>query len=98
MSNLNLLAPDFAHELHVVISGHAESAACFDRLHDQANNFRNFRPAIHEITYDNQLPATGMSPCSARLGLISKFPQQLGQFVKTAMNVANDVERPVLVL
>ena len=99
MGNLHVLAPDFSHKLHVVISRHTQRTAEVHAIHHEADDLWNLWPAIHEVANKNHLPTFWMMPrTSALSSFVAELGQQLHQFIKTSVNIANDVERSMLLL
>src|SRR5947207_4603513 len=98
MGDLNILAPDLAHELHIVIARHAHRSSSGDRFHNQSHNPWTLWAAIHQIAEKYELSSIRVSPSATGLLGIAKRFKQHDQFVVTAMNVANDVEGTVLLL
>src|SRR6266542_6038424 len=98
MGDLNILAPDLAHELHIVIARHAHRSSSIDRFHNQSHNPWTLWPAIHQIAEKYELSSIRVSPSATGLLGITKHFKQHDQFVVTAINVTNNVEGTVLIL
>ncbi|HXB58373.1 MAG TPA: hypothetical protein VNU95_02355 [Candidatus Acidoferrales bacterium] len=93
---MNVLAPDFAHELHVVIAWHAQSRPRIHGFQHQTNHVRNFWSAINQITDKHELPPFKMFPGAPRLLGVTQLTEQFDEFIKAAMHVTNYVERSML--
>ena len=102
--DLHVLAPQLAHQLHVVVAGHAERRSGLDHAHHQPQHVGNLRPAVHQVAEEDRLAtlrrmvdAEIRSPSRSSTGR-SRAAQQLAKLVEAAVDVADDVERAVLVL
>ena len=96
MRDLNVLAPDFAHELHVMIAWHAQRRPRIHGFQHQPNHVGNFWPAINQVADKHELAPFRMFPSASRLLRVTQLAEQFDEFIKAAMHVANDVERPML--
>ena len=104
--DLNVFSTQLSHQLDVVIARNTQRRPGRDHAHRQLQNLGNFWPPIHQIAKKNSFPALGrlrgVSRHAIAIGLlfdgITEVGQQIDQFVKTAMHVSNNVERPVFVL
>src|SRR5215471_9038152 len=89
-----------------MISRHAQRLLRFHHAHYQTQDFWNFRTAIYQIAEKNGLAAVGRDNGEAAgLGsdipwrnLVVKNRKQFQQLFVAAVDVSNDVERPMLVL
>src|SRR4051794_16303901 len=98
MRDLNLLAPDLAHEFGIVIARHTQRAPRLDRFHHQAHDLGTFGTAINEVAEKHELAPSRMTPGAARLLRIAQHAEQDDEFVVATMNVADDVEGTMLLL
>jgi hypothetical protein len=92
--------PRSAHELRVVVAGHAQGRAGGDHAHDQAQHLGRFRAAVDEVTEEDRAPAlrrTDLEPSVRSPDPVPELLQQLDQLVGAAVHVADDVERARLV-
>src|SRR5271155_3897452 len=55
MRDLYVFAPEFAHQLDVVVTGNAKSCTGLDHAHGQAEHVWNLRATIHKVTKKNDL-------------------------------------------
>src|ERR1700759_371048 len=55
---LHVPASQSSHELHVVITGNAESLPTLHHIGDEAKNLHGSRSAIHQVAHEDQLAAT----------------------------------------
>src|SRR5438270_12666061 len=98
MCDLDLLTPNSAHELNVMIARNAESRSSIDHSFHKLNDLWDFRPTIDQIPNENCFPS-GWRLCSTVLiSCIAELFQQLQQLVITTMDVADNVERPMLMV
>lgn len=81
-----------------MVAGHAQRCSGVDRFHHQSDDLGTLGAAVNQITKENELAPGGVMPRSARLFAISQLSKQLGQLIVAIVNVADDVERSVLVL
>ena len=58
--DLYVPAAELSQQLHVVVAGHAVARAVDHHPHDEADDIRRLRPAIHEIAKEDGLAARGM--------------------------------------
>ena len=87
------------HELDVVVPGHPERSPGLDHRHREAQHGRGCRPAIDEVAEEDDLPAIRMPrdrPVARTL--VAEPIEQLDQLLETAVHVADQVERAVIVL
>ncbi|RFC52734.1 MAG: hypothetical protein DVB22_000317 [Verrucomicrobia bacterium] len=98
MSDLDIAAAEFAHEFDVVIAGHAECGAAGDGVHDETEDVGGFRTAVDEIAEEQEFAAGG-DPDSGGGGidLVAEIPEERDEFIVAAMDIADDVERTVVV-
>ena len=100
---LYVLAAELAKQLGLMVTGNAERGATLDHAHDQSKDVWRVRAAVHEIAKEHSAPPLGRrdaDPYLAVFGapyLITQTPKKLNQFVVAAVNVADDVERALLV-
>ena len=93
MRYLNILAPNFAHEFHVVIAWHAKCRPRIYRFQHQPNHVGNFWSAINQVADKHELASFRMFPSASRLLGVTQFAEQFDEFIKAAMHVANYVKR-----
>src|SRR5580765_3699663 len=94
--DLDFFTPDCAHELDVMIAGNTESFAGFYHFLYQPDDLRNLRAAIHEIAHKDGPSSFRMVVNAIRIFCIGQLLEQLYKLVIAAVNIADDVERPVL--
>ena len=104
MGQLDLAALQPAVELALVIAQHAQRHAILDHGHDQPQRVRDPWAAIDEITHEHRLAAGGRGDPPAGLAVplhgldaVAEAAEQRFELVRTAMDVADDVERSPLV-
>src|SRR5688572_17238061 len=61
VSNLDVLAPQLPHELHVVIAGNAEGGAALDHVPYQTDHIENSWTAINQIAHKDGLATFWMA-------------------------------------
>ena len=100
---LHVPAAQLAPQLVVVVSGQADGGPGSDRVHHQAQAAGALRPAIHQVAEKDQPPAirVGHPIATARRRLpafhgIAELAQQRVQLGEAAVQIADDVERPVV--
>src|SRR5579862_1258971 len=101
MSDFDLFSAQFSHEFYVMISGHAECSSRLHHPHHKPQNLHDFWPAIDKITDENCLAAVGRSDAKISAFQLNRVSQPLKQrihFIETAVDVANNVKRPVFLL
>ena len=101
MSNLDVFASQLSQQLHVVIAGHTKSHTGPYQSHYQAKHLGNLRPTINQVSQKDNFSCLRLADFTvgrpvASGPLISKLTEQGFQFVKTSMDVADDVERSFL--
>jgi hypothetical protein len=78
-----------------MVADDAQTRFGVDRVHDQAQDVDDPRPAVDEVTEEHDGPALRMTERSRRLRQYVAEPlEQLLQLVETAVDVTDDVERP----
>src|ERR1700756_5300748 len=82
-----------------MVAGYTECRPRFNHTHHQCQNFGNLRPTINQVAEEDRLSAFGcydlMRP-TVLLYRIAKGRHQFAQFIEATVNVADDVERPML--
>ena len=83
-----------------MISGNANAVPAFTIAITSRKTSMILGPAINKITDKNCLATIGRSDRKSRLRLdrVAKLLKQRIQFIETAVDVANNVERPVFLL
>jgi len=105
---LNVLAAQLAHDLHIVIARHATRHTIAYGAHDRSPHSRRLRAKVHEVAEEQPSPLRLLSgrhnspvtlgPTGDSLNSIPERFQHFDQLINAAVNVADDVERAVLVL
>ena len=100
------LPRSFAQQLHVVVAGHAQGRAAVDHVAHEPQRVEDARPAVHQVADEDRLAALGVArrPARRRATCRRAAPrprspsrrEQLLELVAAAVDVADDVERPVL--
>src|ERR1043165_6195521 len=99
VGDLYVATSEFAHEFHVVITRHAQRRTGRNGIHHQLEYLRNLWSTIHEVANEHDFPAIGrLNRERGFIHAISKFSKEVNQFIKTAVDIADDIEWPVLVL
>src|SRR5580658_4079749 len=107
MLDLDLLAPQPAHELHIVVPRDAERRTRSHHIANNADSIENMSSTIDQIAQEDRAPSRGVPPAlvtprGVRIRQSEPLPpclfEQHPQFVGTAMQVAEDIERTRLVL
>src|ERR1700733_3480409 len=84
-----------------MISCYAKGSSGRDRAHDESNHAGRIRSAIHKIACKYYFSTVRMTDAVAP-GLVAydvtEAREQLERFIEATVNVADDVERPGLVL
>ncbi|GEM_PF-5104843 len=91
--DLDVAPLELAHQLHVVVARRAEGVSGLDHAHDEPQDIGDLRPAVDDVAEEDGLASLGM----ASADLVAESRQQLDQFVVAAVDVTDDIERPVLV-
>ena len=104
--DLHVLAPELSQQLHVVVAGHAEGRAMDDHVPHQPHGVEDAGAAVHQVAEEDRLAAFGMDEgpvaperiVAVQAGLhVPESREQFLQLVAAAVNIADDVERAVLV-
>jgi hypothetical protein len=107
MLDLDLLAPQPAHELHIVVPRDAERRARNHHIANNADSIENMRSTIDQIAQEDRVPSRGVPPAfvpprGVRIRQSEPLPpclfEQRPQFIGTAMQVTEDIERTRLIL
>ena len=94
--DLHILSVQFPHQFCVVISGYTQRITSADHSHDKPKHLDDLGAAINQIADKDHL-ATRRRNDAGMLGrVVSKLFEQLDQLVKTAMNIADDIKRPLV--
>ena len=83
-----------AQQFHIVIARNAVRATRFAHRHHNVQNIDHARPSIHQIAHKNRL-AILVTPHAAVIRRVFQFLPASFQFVAAAVNIADDIERPV---
>jgi hypothetical protein len=105
--NLDVLATQLAHQLHVVVAGDTERGTLRDHVVNEPNGVEDAWPTVHEVADEDRFPAQRMrihraagqsgSTRRDRRDFVTQLTQQGLQFVAAAVNVSDDVDGAVLV-
>src|SRR5882724_6477552 len=107
MLDLYLLAAQPAHELHIVVPRDAERRTRSHHIANNADGIENMRSTIDQIAEEDRAPSRRVPPAlvtprGVRIRQSEPLPpclfEQHPQFIGTAMQVAEDIERTRLVL
>ena len=96
----NVPTAQFAQQLDLVVAGHAQGDAALHRVHGQTETVDHPRAAIDEIAQEDQPPTLGMRQYEAlavAVDGVTELAEERAKFVKAAVHVADDVERPGVV-
>src|SRR5262249_60622795 len=89
-------------QLHVVVPGKEGRAVGGGHVHPEPQDARNLGAAVDEIAQEDRLSPLGMTrrraAVAVRRDLVAELLEELHELVEAAMDVADDVEGPVLVL
>src|SRR5262249_5829335 len=103
--DLDIPALELAHELHIVVAGHAKRGAGCNHAHGQPKHARDVRSPINQISQKGGFTACRMTHFERgiRTGvsmrdLVAERLQKCSELVEAAMNIPDDIERPMLVL
>ena len=106
VGDLHVLAPQLAEQLHVVVAGDAEGRAVEDHVAGDPHRVEDPGAAVHQVAEEDGLAALGVGvdrPAARRRaaggdrhGLVAEGPQQGLKLVAAAVDIADEVERPVL--
>src|SRR5258705_13161604 len=107
MFDLNLLAPQPAHELHIMVTCDAERRSGGDHVADHADGSGDMRSAIHQIAQEDRTPSGGVAPALIAPGralicqsepLPSGLFEQRSELIGAPVQVSENIERAHLVL
>src|SRR6266496_5036518 len=94
--DLNVATSQLPHEFHVVIARHTQRRTARDGIHHQLENLRNLWSTIHQVANEHDSPAIGsLNRERGFIHAMSKLSKEINKFIKTAVNVADDVEWPM---
>ncbi len=96
----DVLAAQLAHELDIVVAGHAQRVAAFHHAHDEAQHAGTVRSAVNEVAQKHRLAAGRRRDQDIAVRLlysVVELPQQCRQLVEATVDIADDVERSGLV-
>jgi hypothetical protein len=96
--NLHVLTPDRSHELQIMISWYTQRAPGIDHLLYQSHRVGNPWTAVHQVPKEDRLSPIRRLINAGRIPLVAELSQQLHELFATAVNISNDVERPMLAL
>ena|SRR5437762_9254765 len=103
MCKLYVMAFELAQQLDIVITRNTESRTTCHQIHRKAQHSRSRRTTIHQITQKHDLPPLRMPhlewliPYLRCYHLIPKLTQNLLQLVKTAVDITDNIKRPMLI-
>ena len=97
MSNAHITPFELLDQLHIMVAGHAKAGSRLHRRHTQPKYIGHLRAPVYKVTEKNQAPPLGMAQ-AVSTNYIAEFIQKLKQFIVTAVDVADNVERSFLVL
>src|SRR5215469_166321 len=84
-----------------MIAWNTKCRSCINHSHDELQHFWNPRPAVYKIT-NKDSPSTIRRNCPSAFRLvlesITKACKKCGEFLIAPVNIADDVEWPVLML
>src|SRR5215467_11710821 len=107
MLHLHLLAAQPAHELHIVIAGDAKCRSGRGHITDDANRIQHMGSAVRQVAKEDRSPPGRVPPAlvaprgSLALQcepLPSGLSQQRSEFIRAAVQVAEEVEWTRLIL
>src|SRR5262249_39606379 len=101
VGQLHVAAFQFPDKFDVVITGDTERDAVTEHRHHQAPNVGSLPAAIHQVSDEDSFAAIGRRDSRtlrATFDLIAKLFEQRGEFVIATVDIADDVERTVLLL
>ena len=99
MSDLHILSAQLSQQLHVVISRNAKRNSLCNHRHHKVQCLDDLGSTIDKIPKKQEFPIWRRHYAAGRgSDLISQLLQQFDQLVITSMHVANDVERPAIIL
>ena len=99
MRHLYVLASELLQQLHIVIAGNAQRGTGLDHAGHKPKDRHDVRAAIDQIAEKYGLtPGGGCDPNIGAVLLdgVAEGRQQFPQFIEAAVNIANDVERAML--
>src|SRR4029077_20282406 len=98
--HLHVLAPQLLKQLHVMVAGNTDCGSGCDHPHYESQYLGNLRAPIYQITKEDCLSPLGhpdLMPIAVLLDRITKGRHQFQEFIEASMNIADDVEGPVLI-
>src|SRR5688500_16550029 len=98
MRQLRVLAAQLSHQLHVVVAGHAVRRLGRNHSHDELENIGNPWSSIDEVAKEHGLSSSRMAPDAFRAGSVVERLQQFLELIRAAVDIPNDVERPMIAL
>src|ERR1700678_22470 len=81
-----------------MIAGHAQGGSAINHRPYQPQNFRRFWAAVDKIAQKNRLSSRRWHNAAFLCRVVAKLVQQFDQFVIATVNVANNIERPIVEL
>ncbi len=104
VGDAHVLAAQLPHQLDVVIARHRQGGALRRHRHDQPQHLGHLGAAVDQIADEDRLAPLWVRRREAVLGVVcfqardpvSELLQQGFELVEAAMDVPDDVERPVL--
>jgi len=93
--DLHVATLELAHKLCVVVAGQADRGAGGGHRHDEPQHARRVRPAI-AVVADEDRPAAVGRRHKLTVDGVAELAEQGDELVAAAVDVADDVERPVL--
>src|SRR5262249_43904357 len=106
MFDLNLLTPQPAHQLHIMVTGDAECCSGGDHVTDDADGIDNMRSAIDQIAEKDRPPSRGappalIAPGRALIRQSESFPsglfEQRSELIGAPVQVSENIERTRLI-
>jgi hypothetical protein len=101
VGGLDLVAPEVAQELGLVVAGDAEGEAAGDHVHDEVQDLGDLGAAVDEVAEEDDAAAGGVGDGKVTVVVasdeVAELAEQVDELVEAAVDVADDVEGAVVV-
>src|SRR5262249_1791753 len=96
MCDLYVTAVQLLYELDIVVPGDGERGASVDHRHHESEHVGDSWPTVDQVADENRLGILGMTPDAAAILCITQLAEELLELGSASVNVADDIERPVV--
>src|SRR5439155_16846630 len=98
MRDLDVATPQLPDQLDVVVTGNTMGGSAANHAHHDPKYVRDARPAIDEVADEHAATSLRVAPDTSLVRGVAEKAQERLQLARTAMDIADHVERAVLVL